>query len=171
MRRGGWVLLLLVAPGAPGCVSKDVRESARDVLTLRSGTVSELRDRRGRGPFRRYELPPAEMLEVLGAAARKARDLAGRPVSAVTVSARYGEVVAKERGPDDPAEGSYQEDWRTAVVATVHAVPGEPGASRVEIHAMRRSPLLDAAVEWEARLPGWIDEVLRERAATSPASR
>lgn len=147
-----------------GCrVSPVVGEAARDVLTLRSGTITGLKALRGSGPFTRYEVAPEAMLDVLAAACRKARDLGGRPVTSVTISRHYGEVTAKEHAPDAPADPGYSEEWRTAVVATVHPLAGEPGACRVEVHAARRSPLMGGANLWERDLPGWIDEVLRER--------
>ena len=164
------VFLVACALTLPGCLSKNVRAAAHDVFTLRNGTISELRNRRGSGPFRRYDVPPDEMLQVIAEACRHAKDLAGRPVTGVDVSVRYREVVAKERAPDAPADPGYSEDWRTAVVATVHPIEGEPGASRVEIHGGQRSPLLGGANDWERSLPGWIDEVLRERAATTPSA-
>lgn len=156
--------LLLVAVLLPACrVSESVQTSARDVLTLRNGTIHELRERRGQGPFVRYEVAPEAMLDVLAAAAGRARDLAGRPVTGIAVSKRYGHVVAKERAPDAPKDPGYSEDWRTAVVAIVHAVPGEPRASRVEIHGTRRSPLLGGANDWERALPAWIEQELAAR--------
>lgn len=163
-------LALLSACLAACRVSPVVLESARDVLTLRTGTISELRDLRGTGPRRRYPVAPDEMLEVLADACRRARDLRGRPVTGVSVSRRYREVVAKERAPDAPADPGYGEEWRTAVVATVHPVADQPGACDVELHAARRSPLLGGATDWARRLPGWIDEVLAARGATSAPS-
>ncbi len=148
-----------------GCtVSEDVRKSARDVVTLRSGTVNELRALRGSGPFTRYELAPEALVEVAAAACRKARGLRGKPVTAVEVSPRYGEVTAKERAYDVYPDVGYSEDWRSAVVITVHPILGEPQACRVEWHAARRSPLLPCAVHWDSVLPGLIAEALREAA-------
>ena len=164
-----WGTAVLLAGLLPGCVSKHVRAVAHDVFTLRSGTISALKAQRGTGPFRRYEVAPDELLDLIAEAAGKARDLWGRPVGSVDVSRHYREVVAKERAPDAPADPGYSEDWRTAVVVTVHPVEGEPGASRVEIHAGRRSPLLGGRNDWQRSLPGWIDEVRRERAAARPS--
>ncbi len=156
--------LLGVLGGLPACrVSPTVGAAAGDVLTLRTGTVLALRGRRGAGPLRRYELAPEAMLAVLAAAAGRARDLGGRPVTGIEVSRHYGHVVAKERAPDAPAQAGYSEDWRTAMVAFVHAVPGEPGACRVEIHGARRSPLLGGATDWERSMPGWIEAELASR--------
>ena len=85
-----------------GCSGADesVREAAETVLTLQSGTVNELRNKRGSGPFTTYDVPPDEMLEVLDRAARKARNDVGEPVQAVFVYENAREVVAKERSGD-----------------------------------------------------------------------
>ena len=169
--RWGGAALLALALGAAGCALKEsVRDSAHDVLTLRRGTISGLRDLRGTGPFRHYDLAPEAMLEVVAAACAHARDLAGRAVSAIEVSPRYLEVVAKERPPDVPEGVGYSKDWRTAVVVIVHRIEGQPGECQVEIHGARRSPLLGGATDWERRLPGWIDEELRLRRATPAAT-
>jgi hypothetical protein len=146
-----------------GCVSDAVVESAVTVLTLQGGTVSELRDRRGTGPFRTYDVPPAEMLGVIERAAGKARGLGGKPVTAIFVSERYREVIAKERTAEQASSDAYSDAFRTAVVAMVDPVPGKPGSSRVEIHAMHRGPFHRGSVAWERDLPTWIDEVLGER--------
>ena len=155
-----------------GCaVKEEVRDVAKDVLTLKRGTISGLKRMRGQGPFTRYEVPPETMLNVIEEAVGKARDLSGRPVS-VFVSRNYREVTAKERAPDDLADADYREDWRTAVVAMVHPIEHERGASKVEIHGARRSSLYGGANDWERTLPGWIDEVLRARGLpTATASR
>ena len=159
--RAGVVLVLALL--VPACaVKEEVRDVAKDVLTLKRGTISGLKAKRGQGPFTRYEVPPETMLSVLEEACGKARDLAGRPVT-VFVSKNYREVTAKERAPDDPADADYREDWRTAVVATVHPLEHEPGACKVEIHGARRSVLYGGANDWERTLPRWIDEVLRAR--------
>jgi|GEM_PF-1753772 len=156
-------LLLLAGSLLASCtVSENVRDSARDVITLRSGTVSELKALRGSGPFTRYEVAPREMLEVAAAACRKARGLRGKPVTGVEVSVRYGEVTAKERADDVHPDVGYSEDWRSAVVITVHPILGEPNVSRVEWHATKRSPLLGCGVDWDGVLPGLIAQALRE---------
>ena len=153
----GFALLLLA-----GCVSKEVGEIAENVVTLQGGTISELRDRRGSGPFTTYEVAPGGMLKVIERACRKARGLGGRPVTAVFVSERYREVIAKERAVDAKDPDSYSEVFRSAVVAMVDPVPGRPDACRVEIHAMNRGPFHRGAVKWERDLPGWIREALSE---------
>ena len=155
------VTLLLGA----GCVSDRVRESAETVLTLQSGTIAELRERRGRGPFAAYDVAPDEMIGILEAAARKARGLGGLPVTAVFASPARGEVVAKERAPADAKNTGYEGAFRTAMVAIVHPVAGRPQASRVEIHALQRGPFHGGQVAWERDMPRWIHEVIAERAA------
>lgn len=169
MRRAGAAPLLPLLLLLAACRASPLAlEAARDVVTRRTGTVAGLKDLRGTGPFTRYEVGPEEMLEVLAQACRRARDLRGRPVALVTVSRRYAEVTAKEPDPDAPDDPGYSAEWRSAVVATVHAIPGAPDACQVEIHAVRRSPLLGCSTLWERDLPRWIAETLAAREAPSP---
>ena len=124
-RASGLLLLLASAWAGAGCVSKEVRDSAKDVLTLRSGTVSELRDQRGQGPFHLYDVAPSEMLQVAAAACRKAVGLRGRPVTTVEVSPRYGEVTAKEQAQVFSAAAEkeqIQEDSRFADLFHISAL-------------------------------------------------
>ena len=72
-------------------------------------------------------------------------------------------MTAKERAYDVHPDVGYSEDWRSAVVITVHPILGEPNVSRVEWHAGRRSPLLPCGVHWDGVLPGLIAEALAER--------
>lgn len=170
MRSAGRAVVLALALGssASGCrLSETERDSVRDVLTLRRGTISDLRALRLTGPFTRYEVPPGEMLLVVADAAGKARDSRGRPARR-RVSPRYGEVVAKESAPEAPPDPSYDDEWSTAAVITVHPVANEPEASRVEFHAARRSVLMGGLTDWNRSLPGWIDEVLRARTEGGP---
>jgi hypothetical protein len=95
--------------------------------------------------------------------------LRGKPVTAVEIHARYGEVVAKERAPDAPDDPGYSYEWVSAGVVTVHVVPGEPHVSDVEIHGARRSPLTPCGVHWESMLPPVLAQVVAERRARSPA--
>jgi hypothetical protein len=166
------VLALLLALTAPGCASDDsgggsggdddLKEAAINVLTFQSGTISELRDLRGTGPFTLYEQPPEAMLDILRRAAGRAVGLGGRRVQAIFVSRRYGEVIAKEREAELAGDDSYEPPFRSAMVATVHAIPGEPNTCRVEIHATDRGPFHKGRVEWERDMPRWIDQVLVE---------
>ncbi len=133
---------------------------AVNVLTLRQGTVSDLRDLRGTGPFRRYDVSPDHLLHVVETAAHEARGAGGHRVEGVWASERRLEVIAKERAPEDQARTSYDLPWRSAMVATIHRVPGEPGASLLEVHAKDRGPFDQGVVRWERDLPRWIDEVL-----------
>jgi hypothetical protein len=55
------------------------------------------------------------------------------------------------------------------MLAVVHPVPGDPHASQVEIHAIQRGPFHRGRVAWELDMPGWIDEVLAERARVERA--
>ncbi len=171
--RGAFLLacLLLVCPllWACGQIDEDVQETAVNVLTLQSGTISELKDLRGTGPFRDYALPPEELLTVVEEAARKARGEGDTPVRAIFVSERSGEVVAKERAGDDADYEGYDKPFRSAMVATVHPILGEGERSKLEIHAMHRGPFRRGHVQWERDMPRWIDEVLAARA--NPQSR
>lgn len=141
-------LALVLSTGA-GCTTNDthemVGEIAVNVLTLQTGTTSELRDLRGTGPFTTYDVPPEEMLEVLTAAMRRAAGPDGPPYVEVYPSRRYGEVVAKEFA--EPGQG-YEDAFRSAAIAIVHALADRPGASRVEIHAVQRGPFHHGQVAW-----------------------
>jgi hypothetical protein len=136
--------------------------AAAFAAVLASGCVSK------EVPMRRYRVAPEPMLEAAAEAARRMTGVGGRPVKRVSLSRHYGEVVAKEDDPEAPKDPGYSEEWRSAGVVTVHAVPADPGASDVEIHGTARSPLLGCAIDWEAMLPARIDEVLRERGLTTP---
>ena len=148
-----------------GCVSETVTEVAETVLTLQSGTISELRDRRGSGPYRSYPFARGEMLTIVEAAARKARGAGDEPVRAVFVYERAGEVIAKERSAEEAADDAYDGAFRTALYAAVLPVIGDRSQSRVEIHAIDRGPFHKGVVRWARDMPRWIDEVIAERAA------
>ena len=160
---GPCLALLLLAACASDDTTDQIKEIAENVVTLQSGTMSELRERRGQGPFRRYEQPPEVMLEVVEEAVRRARGLGDRAVEGVYVSKRRGEVIAKEREPEKAAATKYSLPFRSAVLVVVHPIVGEPEASRVEMHAMERGPFHKGRVAWQRDLPGWIDDVLRQR--------
>ncbi len=155
---------LALAGACPACVSKEVRASAETVLSLRSGTMSELRQRRGQGPFTRYDVPPERMLKILEAAARHARGAGGQPVRAIFVSPARGEVVAKERSGKDARRSTYTEPFDSAMLAIVHADSADAQSCRVEVHALQSGPFHRGSVEWMRDMPGWIDEELRARA-------
>jgi hypothetical protein len=148
-----------------GCVSDRVTQVAETVLTLQSGTISELRDRRGSGPYRTYPFTREEMLTIVEAAARKARGAGDEPVRAVFVYERAGEVIAKERSADEADDDAYDGAFRTALYAAVLPVIGDRSQSRVEIHAIDRGPFHKGVVRWARDMPRWIDEVIAERAA------
>lgn len=158
-------LLGLLAPLVWAC-SGPVGESAETVLTLQSGTMSELRACRGRGPFLHYDVPPREMMEVIGDAARKARGAGGKPVRAVFVNPHRNEVIAKERTAEEASDTGYPAPFRSAMLASVYPVANNPNASRVEIHAIERGPFHSGRVNWTRDMPCWINEVLAERRAT-----
>ena len=158
-------LLLPLLLAACSGVDDSVVESAETVLTLQSGTINELRQKRGTGPYKTYPYPPDEMLTILETAARKARNDIGEPVQAVFVYELAREVVAKERSGKDGRDTAYEDPWRTAMYAAVLPARGDPKSSRVEIHAMQRGPFHKGVVQWQRDMPGWIDEVIAEREA------
>lgn len=145
-------------------ISDTAKETIVNVVTLQRGTISELRTRRGTGPFRTYARSPEVMLEVVHRAARKARGPDGRPVQAVFMSEERREIIAKERGLEDAADDGYAKPFRSAMIAFVHPVPGQPTHARVEVHAMERGPFHSGDVEWERDMPRWIEQALREPA-------
>jgi hypothetical protein len=156
---------LLAALLAACGMSPDVKEAATNALLLRQGTVSGLDRCRGTGPFTTYDVPPERMLDVVAEAAERARPCPGAPPVSVWVSERYRRVLAKERDAEADRDAGYKDPWRTAMVAFVEPMPGDPGKSRVEIHATSRGPFDRGVVAWERDLPRWIGEVLAERAA------
>ena len=148
-----------------GCLSAGARDVLGNVATLQHGTISDLRDCRGQGPFRTYNVPPDEMVDVLVKAAGKARDETGRPIDNIFPSVLRREVIAKERGDCDNEELSYRKPFKSAMYAAVHAIPGRPSCCEVEIHATDRGPFHQGNVNWIRDMPGWIREVL---AASGP---
>jgi len=154
--------LVLLAACSSGKQAEQVKEIAVNVVTLQSGTTSELRDRRDTGPFVEYDVPPDEMLDVLEGAMLRAGGADGPPWVKAYPSRRYGEVVGKEF---EKRTATYKDTFRTAAIAIVHPDPEDPARCRVETHHTRRGPFHGGSVRWQAGLPGWIDEELAERAA------
>jgi len=142
--------------------SKQVEEIGTTVLTLQTGTVHALRERRGTGPTTRYEVGPERLVGVVARAARRLADPAGRSVVEAYPSPRSLEVVAKERDPADLSRDGYDVPWRSAMVAIVHRIPGEDDAALLEVHASDRGPLRRGRVAWGRDLPRAIDAVLAE---------
>ena len=165
----GAVLLCAVLCSACSGIDEQVRDSAETVLTLRSGTLTDLRRQTGSGPYTRYELPPEEMLDVVAEAARKARGKGDRPVSAIFVSEFRREVVAKERPPDEADDDGYAAPFLSAMLVNVWPVRGAADVSRVEIHAIRSGPFHKGSVAWVRDMPGWIEEVLEKRRSVAAA--
>ena len=155
-------LVVVACSGTDPKTTKQIKEVAVNVVTLQTGTTSELRDRRGTGPFREYDVPPDEMVDVLEGAMRRARGDGEPPWVKAFASKRYGEVVAKEF---EEASASYKDPFRTAAIAIVHPIPDAPKRCKIETHHTRRGPFHGGSVQWQAGLPGWIDAELAERAA------
>lgn len=162
------LLAAVLALGLAACAgtdpktTKQIKEVAVNVVTLQTGTTSELRDRRGSGPFREYDVPPDEMVDVLEGAMKRARGDGEPPWVKVFPSKNYREVVAKEF---EKPSASYKDTFNTAAIAIVHAIPGAPKRCKVEMHHTRRGPFHGGTVNWQAGLPGWIDAELAELAA------
>ena len=161
------LLPLFVLPACSGGASSQldsetIKEVAGEVLTFQSGTVNELRRRRGKGPFTHYDLPPDELLTVVYRAAKKARGVDGQPIRGVWKRKISMEVVAKERTAEFVESEKYDDPWRTAMLAMVHPVPGKPNESRLEIHATSKGPFHKGRIAWTHTMPCWIREVLAE---------
>jgi hypothetical protein len=148
----------LASLAAAGCgsMSPDTKETIENVLTLQQGAVSNVREMRGRGPFREYAVPPAEMLD-LATRVLKAR------VPAVFPNPRALEVVAKERIGKDAAGEWYSDPWVSAVVVIVHPVDVDPNRSRVEVHATQRGPFNRGHIAWEHDVPAALDALVAAR--------
>jgi hypothetical protein len=159
----GAAAALLAGCGSAG-KAKEVKEVAVNVLTLQWGDVGELRERRGSGPFRDYDVPPSEALAAAEAALRS-------KVVAVFPNPRALEVVAKERKPELADETDYAPPWVSAVVVIVHPVADDPGRSRVEVHATQRGTFHFGVIDWEREIPPLIDRLVAERKAARGAKR
>ncbi len=160
-----------LAACSSGIDTEAVLDSLGTVATLRGNTMSDLRQQRGRGPFREYDVPPLDLLSAVEEAAGRARGRGGRRVTAIFASKGRREVVAKERAAEDANDASYDAPFLSAMLAVVHTVPGNPKRSRLEIHMTHSGPFHIGAVDWRRDLPGWIDAVLAERAADATAAK
>jgi hypothetical protein len=155
-------LLALAAASAlaVGCgsVSDDTREAIRNVLTLEMGAVADARALRGTGPFRDYEVPPDEMLDIAEGVL-----LTKTPAVAKNLDAR--EAIGKERPPELAGEDAYAARWVSAVVVTVHPVAGQPGRSRVEVHGVHKGVFTRGRIPWEGEVPALLDAAVARRAS------
>ena len=160
------IALLVTLSACKGGVSKDTEKAIENVVTLRSGTVSDLHEQYGTGPFRDYAVPPAEMLGIVTAVLKTF-------VPAVFENDRTMSVIAKERKGKEAWVDDYSPEWHSAVLVYVHRVVGNPNVSRVEIHATDRGPFHQGCIEWAAVLPGRIDDAVAKRGRTPirPLSR
>ena len=152
-----------LAAAASGCgsMSPDTKETITNVLTLQHGAVSNVRELRGRGPFRDYAVPPAEMLDLV------TRVLKER-VPAVFANPRALEVVAKERRGKGADDDWYSPAWVSAVVVIVHPVDEDPSRSRVEVHATQRGPFHRGRIAWERDVPPALDAAVAARGRPPP---
>jgi hypothetical protein len=158
---GRTLVALGLAVAAAACSAssrKNVKDVAETVLTLQTGTVTELKARRDTGPFRDYAVPPGEMLTLVEGVLRS-------KVVAVFVEPRQQVVVAKEREGKEALDDSYAPAFRSAVVVFVHAVPGDAGRCRVEVHACHRGPFRRGTVDWEREVPALLDDAVAKRRA------
>ena len=164
-RRARALAAALLLPAVAACSSSSsggsttgdtVKEIAVNVLTLQSGTVTAIRERRGEGPFRDYAVPPAEMLDL-------ATEVLQAKVAAVFPNPHAGEVIAKERKGKEASDDWYAPAWVSAVVVIVHPVPADPGRSRVEVHATNRGPFHRGAIDWEREVPSLLDAAVARR--------
>lgn len=137
---------------------KNVKDVAETVLTLQTGTVSELKARRDTGPFRDYAVPPAEMMTLVEGVLRS-------KVVAVFPEPLQQVVVAKEREGKEALDDSYAPAFESAVVVFVHAVEGDAGRSRVEVHACHRGPFRRGSIDWEREVPPLLDQAVAARRA------
>jgi hypothetical protein len=159
----GRVVALALAAGtallAGGCSSDpddNVSKVAKDVLALKSGTVTEIKGQRGAGPFREYAVPQDVLFDVV------VEVLYGK-VPAVFPNRRAYEVVAKERTGKDRYDDWYAPDWVSAVVVYVHPVMGDEARSKLEIHATNRGPFHKGSIAWQSELPGLLDAAVLRR--------
>ncbi len=154
-----------LAAGVVGCSAssaKTLGEVAGTVFTLQSGTVSDLKALRDTGPYRDYDVPPAEMMTLVEGVLRS-------KVVAVFPEPMQQVVVAKERHGKEALDDGYAAPFRTAVVVFVHPVVGAPARCRVEVHACQRGPFHRGRIDWEREVPPLVDEaVARRRAPLRP---
>lgn len=154
--------LAVVGAGCSASSLKTVGEVAGTVLTLQSGTVTDLKARRDTGPYRDYDVPPAEMMALVEGVLRT-------KVVAVFPEPLQQVVVAKERAGKEELDDGYAAPFRTAVVVFVHPVAGDPMRCRVEVHAGQRGPFHRGRIDWERDVPPLLDEaVARRRAPLRP---
>jgi hypothetical protein len=154
-------LALSLLSGGCGSMDPETKEVVENVLTLQQGAVSNLRDLRGRGPFRDYCVAPEVMLDL-------ATKVLKERVVAVFPNPRALEVVAKERCAKDAADDTYAPAFVSAVVVIIHPVDGEPDRSRVEVHATQRSPFIHGHIAWEKDVPAALDAAVAAHRRPQP---
>jgi hypothetical protein len=156
-RRGRAWALLGVVLGVAGCAegpSENTKKAVENVVTLRFGTVSDLHELVGTGPFLDLPLAPARMLPLVTAILRT-------KVPAVFENERTMTVIAKERRGPDAWVDDYSPEWVSAVLVAIFPVEGRPDACRVEIHATNRGAFAKGSIAWERDLPPLFEEAAR----------
>jgi hypothetical protein len=154
-------LLLLAGTAllATACSSDpddNVSKVAKDVLSLKTGTVSALKEQRGAGPFREYPVPQEDLFDLV------VEVLQGK-VAAVFPNRKGFEVVAKERFGKDRYDDWYSPDWHSAVVVYIHPVMGDDARSKLEIHSTNRGRFHRGRINWQGELPALIDAAVAKR--------
>ena len=157
LRRAAGLLALAAAVAGPtASCTKDAREAVTNVATLQTGTVSDLYEQRGTGPFREYPVPPDEMVEI-------AERVLRTKVPAVFVNERTRTVIAKERKGKDADNPDYAPPFRSAVAVFVWPDGPEMRGSRVEFHSIERGPFHRGDIDWDRDLGPLLDAAVRER--------
>jgi hypothetical protein len=154
--------VLAAAAALAGCSAesrKNVKDVAGNLLTLKTGTMSDLEEERGTGPFTDYAVPPEEMVDLVAAVLRT-------KVRAVFPTKGSLSVYAKERTGKDRAIEDYSDPWVSGVAVFVHPVAGDPSSCRVEIHATNRGAFTKGCIRWERELPPLLDDAVRHRGTT-----
>src|SRR5262245_22182221 len=83
-------IVALVLVGCSGESGKQLKKTAEVVFTLQTGTMTALKETENSGPFRDYDVPPDEMIDLVTAVLKT-------KVVAVFPEPRFGRVIAKER--------------------------------------------------------------------------
>lgn len=137
----------------PSSTEALAKDALVNLVTLQTGTITEIDQRRGTGPFKTYPLSVPKMMEVVTAVLKT-------QVPAVFPCPNARKVIAKERKGKDALSDEYDPPFASAV--GVYLEPIEPGQTscRVEIHAIRRGPFHQGHIDWERILPPLLDQAV-----------